>query len=161
MKQKISIIILANLLALMPLTLKAQWKGFSFGPYMEAAWVKGDFATMNKNGVGAGLAADLKIGGKTNLMGSVGYLRFGRKSESGSTALSAVPIRIGLKYRLPVIYLKLESGSAKMNEDRGTAVILSPGIGFRILGLDVQGSYETWLADEGRSFASLKIAYHF
>ena len=161
MKQKLSFFILANLLALIPLTMNAQWKGFSFGPYVEAAWVKGDFATTNNNGIGAGLAADLKIGGKTNLMGSIGYLRFGRKSETGSTVLTAVPIRLGLKYKLPVVYLKLESGSAKMNDDRGTALIISPGIGFRILGLDVQGSYETWLADEGRSFAALKIAYHF
>ncbi|MGZ8544965.1 MAG: outer membrane beta-barrel protein [Flavisolibacter sp.] len=161
MKQKLSFFILLSFVALMPLTLSAQLKGFSFGPYFEAAWVKGDFALNNNNGIGVGVAADLKIGGKTNLMGSLGYLRFGRKSENGSSVLTAIPLRVGLKYRLPLVYLKLESGSAKMNGAHGTALIISPGIGFRILGLDVQGSYETWLAEEGRSFAALKIAYHF
>lgn len=140
----------------------AQLKKFSIGPYIEAAWPKGDFLSTNINGIGVGLAGDIKLGPKLNIMGSAGYLRFGRRTgESTSEVITAIPVRVGLKYKLPLVYLKMESGTARMRQQETSALILSPGVGIRILGLDVQGSYESWLADEGRSFASLKIAYHF
>jgi hypothetical protein len=162
MKQKLVGLVLFCILSVFGFQASAQLKGFSIGPYFEAAWPKGDFAATNANGIGAGIAADIKLGSKINLMGAAGYLRFGRKAGSENPkALGAVPLRVGLKYKLPIVYLKMESGTAKFSNDNGSALILSPGIGIRILGLDVQGSYETWLEDEGRSFASLKISYHF
>lgn len=140
----------------------AQLKKFSIGPYLEGAWPKGDFLQTNGNGIGAGIAGDIKLGTKLNLMGSAGYLRFGRRTgEAASEVISAVPIRAGLKYKLPLVYVKMETGTVAINRQKGSAWILSPGLGIRVLGLDLQGSYETWLADQARSFASLKIAYHF
>ena len=159
MKKKIISLVLVSLLFLA--STNAQLKGFSVGPYVEAAWPQGDLAATNGKGIGVGIAGDIKIGGKFNIMGSAGYLRFARNGESGSNAITAVPIRVGLKYRLPFLYIKMESGTAKMNDDHGTALILSPGIGIRLFGLDIQGSYESWLAEQGKTFAALKVAYHF
>ena len=159
MKGKLTTIILLIILLCTSESSIAQLKGFSIGPYFEAAWPKGDFLEKNRNGIGLGIAADIKLGAGINLTGSAGYLRFFGRSDG--KPLPAFPVRIGLKYKLPIIYLKMESGTARMGNDQGTALIRSPGIGVRIFGLDVQGSYESWLADEGRSFAALKIAYHF
>ena len=140
----------------------AQLKGFSLGPYFEAAWPKGDFEQTNKNGVGVGVSADIRLPGKLSATGSIGYMRFGRKGGmENATTVSAIPIRAGLKYRLPILYFKLESGAARYRNDGGNALILSPGIGVRLLGLDIQGNFESWLGDEGRSFMALRLAYHF
>lgn len=150
------------ILLLQGLSSAAQLKGFSIGPYLEFANPRGDFAATNRNGLGAGLSADIKLPGKLSATGSFGYLRFSRASGNGeASAVSAFPVRAGLKYRLPIVYLKLESGAARYSKDAGSALILSPGIGIRVLGLDVQGNFETWLGDEGRSFLALKLAYHF
>ncbi len=140
----------------------AQLKGFSLGPYIEAAWPHGDLAEGHTNGIGAGLGADIKIGGHISAMGSYGILHFGtRNSEINNRTINAMPLRLGLKYRLPFLYFKLESGQATFTKNYSPAVIISPGVGLRLLGLDIQGSYETWLRSEGWSFASLKVAYHF
>lgn len=141
----------------------AQLKGFSIGPYVEAAWPRGDFAQSNRNGIGAGLAADIKLGNHLAAMGSYGILHFGaqRGSDFSGQTINARPLRLGLKYKLPLLYFKMESGSAKLGSGMGNAVILSPGVGIRLLGLDLQGSYESWLGDQHMSFASLKLAYHF
>ena len=142
----------------------SQLKGFSFGPYLEFGSPKGEFAKHNGNGLGAGLGADFKLAKKLSVMGSIGYMRFGREGgllDSKNSVVSAVPVRGGVRYKLPLIYVKLETGVAKFNNDLPNALILSPGIGIRVLGLDIRGSYETWLGDEGRSFAALRLAYHF
>ena len=162
MKQKI--LLLTLLLTGFAFTSKAQLKGFSVGPYFEAAWPKGDMADVNKNGLGIGVAADVKLGGKLAATGSVGFIRFGKRSVNSNLAsqvISATPIRAGLKYKLPILYLKLESGIARFSNGNESPLILSPGIGVRLLGLDIQGSYETWLGEEGRSFTAIKIGYHF
>ena len=162
MKNKCITVILLLTFLLGARTGRAQLKGFSIGPYFEAAWPHGDLADAHSNGIGAGLGADVKLGGHISAMGSYGFLHFGRKTGvEGSSAVNALPLRLGLKYKLPFLYFKLESGTATLTRDQGSAVILSPGVGLRLLGLDVQGSYETWLREEGWSFASLKIAYHF
>jgi hypothetical protein len=140
----------------------AQLKGFSFGPYIESAWPKGDLANTNGKGIGAGISADIKVFGKISAMGSLGIIHFGRYGSGETTQpLNASPLRLGVKYRLPFIYLKMESGVVKFKNGEGSAPIISPGIGFRLLGLDIQGSYEAWLRSQGTSFSSLKIAYHF
>lgn len=162
MKKKF--IYLASVFSLIASTASAQLKGFSFGPYLEAAWPKGDFLQTNRNGLGLGLAADMKLGGKLAAMGSAGYMHFGNRSSNDNTVdetVNAVPVRVGIKYRLPLVYVKLESGVAKFSDGRENPLILSPGIGVRLLGLDVQASYETWLSKNGRSFAALRMGYHF
>ena len=145
----------------------AQLKGFSIGPYAERAWTQGNFGKLYNNGIGAGIGADIKLPGKLGLTGSIGVLRFTGKdfqkdgvSEKMAT-LTATPIRVGIKYRLPLVYLKLEGGSARMNDEKGGGMILSPGAGIRVLGLDVQVNYESWIRSNSYSFWGLKASYHF
>jgi len=141
----------------------AQLKGFSIGPYIETAKPRGSFEETNGRAFGAGISADVKIVRKLSAMGSVGFLHFGRNTarEFSTVAVNALPVRVGVKYKLPLVYLKFETGTARLKNNPGATPILSPGIGFRILGLDVQGSYETWVNHEAGSFTSLKVAYHF
>src|SRR5207253_357367 len=40
---------------------KAQLKGFSIGPYVEAALPVGDFGDFYKSGIGGGLGVDIKL----------------------------------------------------------------------------------------------------
>ena len=145
----------------------AQLKGFSVGPFAEIARPVGNFKGTHKNGYGAGLGADIRFG-KIGLTGSVGYMQFGGKSihiegeQVDYSALKAVPIRVGLKYRfIPAFYGKLESGVAKFTGGNESAFIISPGIGARILGLDVQAKYEIWKADQTYYFVGLKAGFNF
>lgn len=145
----------------------AQLKGFSIGAYMEAAKPTAGFSNTHGKGIGAGLNADIKLPAKLGLSGSVGFMHFNGKTiatEAGTTkmaSINAMPIRVGLKYRLPVFYAKLESGMAKFFDDSGSAFIISPGIGVRFLGVDIQGKFETWTKNETWSFWGLKVGYNF
>jgi hypothetical protein len=145
----------------------AQLKGFSVGPFVEAGWPTGNFQQSNKNGYGAGFGADIRLG-KIGLTGSVGYIHFGGKTiDKGEgmvkmPAINAMPIRAGIKYRLaPAIYAKLESGVAKFTNSSESALIISPGIGVRILGLELQAKYEVWKRNEAISFWGLKAGFNF
>ncbi len=146
----------------------AQLKGFSVGGYVESAFPVNSFEATHRIGLGAGVNADIKLPGKFGLTGSAGYMYFrGRTEDLGDTrikheSLTAVPLRLGLKYRLaPMVYLKMESGTARVNRGYGSGVILSPGIGVRVLGLDIQGKYERWLQDEKFSFWGIKAGLNF
>jgi hypothetical protein len=147
------------ILAVQPV--KAQLKGFSLGPYAEMAWPTGKFQETNKNGLGAGLSADIKLPGKLGLTGSAGYLRFAGKNDGDGKypTVAAFPIRAGLKYRVaPLLYLKMEAGNAQFtgSNNSGSAFILSPGIGIRVLGIDIQGKYETWFKNGNYSFWGIR-----
>jgi hypothetical protein len=145
----------------------SQLKGFSIGPFAEAGWPTGEFSQTNKNGYGVGLGADVRLG-KLGVTGSVGYMHFGGKDLKTSEgvvenrALKVVPVRIGLKYRLvPALYAKVETGVARMNGANESAAIFSPGLGVRILGLDIQGKYEIWKAQRTFSFWGIKAGLNF
>jgi hypothetical protein len=145
----------------------AQLKGFSVGPYAEIAWPTGDLKATNKNGIGAGLNADIRLG-KLGLTGSVGFIHFGGKTLAtgegpvNMPAINAVPILAGLKYRLiPLVYIKLEGGVASYTNGDGSAFILAPGIGLRILMLDVEAKYEVWKKEGTTGFWGLKLGYNF
>jgi len=149
------------------ITGSAQLKGFGFGPFVEAAWPTGNFKQLNKNGIGGGLGADIRLG-KAGLTGSIGYMHFGGKTiykENKSVemaSISAIPIRAGIKYRLvPALYAKLEGGMAKFTGTNESAFIFSPGIGIRILGLELQAKYEIWTKQETYSFLGLKAGFNF
>jgi hypothetical protein len=159
--------LIAAVFTIICLQSKAQLKGFSIGPYAEMAWPMGNLDETNKNGIGAGLNADIRIG-KLGLTGSVGYIHFAGKrigANEGAVdmpAINAVPIRAGIKYRfIPLLYAKLEGGVAKYTGGDGSAIIVSPGIGLRLLGLDVQAKYEVWMNDGNSSFWGLKVGYNF
>jgi len=146
---------------------RAQLKGFSIGPYIESARPTGHFEETHKNGLGIGLNADIRLG-KWGLTGSAGYMHFSGKTITNSEGtkhdpdINAIPIRAGLKYRLvPIIYVKLEGGVANYTNGNGSAVIVSPGIGLRVLGLDVQAKYEAWVDNGTNSFWGLKVGYNF
>ncbi len=159
--------ILTLILASVSMAASSQLKGFSIGPYVERAIPTGNFENLYNNGWGAGAGADIKLPGKLGLTGSVGIVRFGGKAiqhaqgQQKLSALTGIPIRVGLKYRLPLVYIKMETGSARLNDEKGNGFILSPGIGLRILGLDVQAKYETWIRNESYSFYGLKASYNF
>lgn len=145
----------------------AQIKGFGFGPFVEAAWPTGNFEKSNKNGFGAGVGADIRFG-KIGLTGSIGYMHFGGKTiytnnESvNNPSYDAIPIRAGFKYRLaPALYAKLEGGMAKLTGTNESAVIFSPGVGLRVLGLDLQAKYEVWKRQETYSFLGVKAGFNF
>src|SRR5882757_4621100 len=94
--------LIAAIFTMICLQSKAQLKGFSIGPYAEMAWPIGKLDETNKNGIGAGLNADIRLG-KIGLTGSVGYIHFAGKTivaNEGSVdmpAINAVPIRAGIK----------------------------------------------------------------
>ncbi|HKO82475.1 MAG TPA: hypothetical protein VJU78_18825 [Chitinophagaceae bacterium] len=163
---KVVLVILIMLLAGLPG--QSQLKGFSLGPFAEAGWPVGSFKETNKNGYGAGLGADIRLG-KIGLSGSVGYMHFGGKTifkeEEGLVdmpSVNAVPVRVGLKYRIsPALYAKMESGVAKFTGGNQSAVILSPGIGVRVLGFDFQAKYEVWKNEQTYSFWGLKAGINF
>lgn len=160
------------LLLLAGSTANAQLKRFSIGPYVEAGFPTGDFSDTHNTGWGAGLNADIKLLAGFTATGSVGYMRFGGQkftTDNGMTAeygsIQAIPVRVGLKYKLvSVLYAKLEAGSANFAGDdgpSGSAFIVSPGIGIRILMFDIQGKYEGWIRENGFGFFGLKASLNF
>ena len=159
--------LIAVILTIISLQSKAQLKGFSIGPYAEMGWPTGKLDETNKNGIGAGLNADIRLG-KIGLTGSVGYMHFAGKtvvvneSAVDMPDINAIPVRVGIKYRLiPVLYAKLEGGVAKSTNGNNSPFIISPGIGLRLLGFDVQAKYETWMNDGNSSFWGLKVGFNF
>jgi hypothetical protein len=148
-------------------SLSAQMKGFSIGAFVEGGKPTGEFANTHDKGIGAGATADIKLPGNLGLTGSVGYMRFGGKiiqKEDGTEkmpTITAMPIRAGLKYRFPLIYTKLEGGVANFSNEEKTAIIVSPGIGFRLMGLDIQVKHETWVNDKAKGFWGVRAGYNF
>ena len=151
-------------------TASAQLKRFSIGPYVEAGFPTGDLSETHKTGIGAGLTAGIKLLAGFTATGSVGYMHFGGKTfetdegvEAEYSNLSAIPVRVGLKYKLvSVLYAKLEAGSANFTGDNdGAAFILSPGIGVRLLMFDIQGKYEAWFKDGTSGFLGLRASLNF
>jgi hypothetical protein len=165
MKIKIGLTLLAIVIACMQSN--AQLKIFGIGPYAELATPVGDMKETNKGGIGAGLAIDIRLS-KIALIGSAGFLHFGGRDADNeghlvsTPAINAIPIRVGLKYYMAhLFYLKLESGTANYLGGDKTAVIFSPGIGIRLLGLDVQAKYESWIKNGSNNFWGLKAGYSF
>lgn len=143
----------------------AQLKGFSIGPYAEVIWPVGAAEQTNTTGVGGGLNADIRVR-KFGLTASAGFIHFGGRTMTngeGNTknpAINAIPVRAGIKYRLvPALYLKLEGGVAHFTDNKNSAIIISPGIGIRLLGLDLQAKYETWIR-KGSGWG-VRVAYNF
>ncbi|MCW3073119.1 MAG: hypothetical protein JWP69_188 [Flaviaesturariibacter sp.] len=160
--KKISILFLIATFFLGIMPAQAQLKGFSIGPYVEGALPVGDFGDAYKSGIGAGLGADVKIPfTKLGVTASVGYMHFEGK-DGNPIKFNAIPIRAGLKYRFSLVYAKLEAGVANITDDGGSAFIISPGLGVRILGLDIQAKYESWSKDKvSNGFVGLKASYNF
>lgn len=162
--KKMSKVFLTTILFLcVSIVAQAQLKGFSVGGFLEVGRPTAGFEETHRNGVGVGARADINLPAKLGLMGSFGFMHFpGQKVGTNKyDAINAFPLRVGLKYRFPLLYAKLESGVAKISNGGGSAVILSPGIGIRFLGLDVQGNFEAWAKDETWSFWGLRIGYNF
>jgi hypothetical protein len=139
---------------------QAQLKGFGIGPYVETGVPVGDLSDTHNSGWGAGLAAIINLPVKLAVTGSVGYMQFNGKSSIPN--LKAVPVRVGLMFRgLPVIYFKVEAGAANYTGGGGSAFLVAPGIGVRLLKFDIQGKYEAWIKSGTNSFFGLKAGYYF
>ncbi|RYY55397.1 MAG: hypothetical protein EOO09_10570 [Chitinophagaceae bacterium] len=156
------------LLVLPAVKANAQLKGFGFGPYAERVWTTGNSTDLYKNGFGGGFSADIKLPAKLGLTGSAGFLHLGGRTvntENGpvrNKAINAFPLRAGLKFRpLPLLYFKMEGGSVNSNGGGGPAFLLSPGIGVRVLGIDLQGKYERWYDEAGTRFWALRAGINF
>lgn len=157
-------------------TANAQLKGFSIGPYAEIGTPVGDFKETHNSGFGGGLNADIKLIAGFGVTGSAGFMYFSGKDYTVTTSLGsttieaesikALPVRVGLKYKFgfPLLYVKAEGGTATFvggDAYEGTAGIFAPGIGIRVLGLDVEAKYEMWFKEGTSSFLGLKASYHF
>ncbi|SFD78348.1 hypothetical protein SAMN05518672_103201 [Chitinophaga sp. CF118] len=156
---------------------QAQLKRFSIGPYVEAGVPTGDLSDTHNTGFGAGLNADIKLIAGFGVTGSVGYMRFpgkdvvttdpilGTTMTTSYSALQAIPVRVGVKYKFPfpLLYLKVEGGVAKSvgSGENEAPIIFAPGIGIRFLGLDVEAKYEGWYKDGTAGFFGLKAGYNF
>jgi hypothetical protein len=59
--------------------------------------------------------------------------------------------------------VKVEGGTVQYTGKNysGIGGLVAPGIGIRILGLDVEAKYEAWFKDGTRSFFGLKAGYNF
>lgn len=145
---------------------QAQLKRFSIGPYVEAGFPTGDFSNSHKPGFGVGLGADVKLVAGLTAVGSVGFMYFKGKTDNNINYASAkvIPVRLGLRYTLvSILYVKAEGGTVNFTGDynNGTGALFAPGIGIRLLGLDVEGKYEAWFKDGTHGFWGLKAGYNF
>lgn len=166
----LSFVSLLMLLCLINPSAQAQLKRFSIGPFMEVGFPTGDFSDTHNTGYGIGLGADIKLIAGLTAVGSVSYFHFPGKtivSPAGTydvNSANVVPIRLGLRYNLiSILYVKLEGGTANFAGDynNGVGALVAPGIGIRILGLDVEAKYEAWFRDNTHGFFGLKAGYNF
>ncbi|MBO9732726.1 MAG: hypothetical protein J7623_29045 [Chitinophaga sp.] len=149
---------------------QAQLKRFSIGPFVEAGFPTGDFSNTHNTGYGIGLGADVKLVAGLTAVGSVSYFHFGGKSGTTNGVgydykdLNTVPIRLGLRYKLiSLLYVKVEGGTVQYTGKNynGVGGLVAPGLGIRLLGLDVEAKYEAWFKDGTRGFFGLKAGYNF
>jgi len=149
---------------------QAQLKRFSIGPFVEAGFPVGDFSDTHNTGYGIGLGADVKLVAGLTAVGSVSYFHFGGKSyTTGANTYNyadynVIPIRLGLRYKLiSILYVKVEGGTVQYTGGNynGIGGLVAPGVGIRLLGLDVEAKYEAWFKDGTRSFFGLKAGYNF
>lgn len=146
------------------LSAKAQVKPLSFGVYGEGLSRADNTKEQVNNGFGGGLDFEFKLPVRLAITGSAGYVHFGEKTLSATTKIPEINIaavRAGIKYRLNLLYAKMEAGTAIPFEQGNTRVILSPGLGIRLSAIDLQGKYEIWLDETNSCFYGIKIGIHF
>lgn len=160
--KRINSLAILLVLALAYAPCQAQLKGFGIGPYLESGVPVGSFSDVYNTGWGAGVGAIINLPAKLAVTGSVGYMQF--SGESNIPDLKAIPVRVGLVFRwLPIIYLKAEAGAANYTGDGadGSAFILAPGLGVKLLKFDFQAKYEAWIKNGTNGFFGLKAGYYF
>ena len=72
----------------------------------------------------------------------------------GSNLLPPVGLTLGL------LAARL-AGAPALSDPTGAAFLVAPGVGIRVLGLDVAAKYEAWFRDGTRGFFGLKAGYNF
>ncbi len=156
--KKIYFFLAVSLLALST-SASAQLKPFSIGLYGEVGMPTGDFGKGFNTGFGGGLTADFNLPVGFGITGSAGYMHFPGKISG--TKLSAIPIRAGIKYKVAMVYFKVEGGVASISNGGGSPFIVSPGIGVKLLKFDVQAKYEVWAQNNSLAFWGGRVAFHF
>jgi hypothetical protein len=142
-------------------------KAVSVGPYAEMAYPTGKMADMRNNGFGFGVAADIRLPIPVGLTGSAGFMSFGGKDipdmpSARYETLQGFPLRIGVKWSRGPIYTVLETGSVSVSKGgSGTTALFAPGIGLRILKIDVRAKYETWFRSGEAQFFSVMGSLRF
>jgi hypothetical protein len=146
------------------LAANAQVKPFSFGIYGEAIFRADNSKEKVNNGFGGGLDFQFRLPVKLSAIGSAGLLHFDEKRLSPTVTvpeLNIATLRAGVKYRINLLYLKMESGAAMPLKNGETTAILSPGMGIRFSAFDLQGKYEIWLDDVNQEFYGIKLGIFF
>ncbi len=168
MKNTMKPVIFFLVLASSMITASAQLKGFSLGPYVETAWPAGTDDARLKQGLGAGFTADIKLPAGLGITGSAGYMHFPGRDEVTQEGVlqhpgvNVFPLRAGLKFRpLPLIYFKMEAGTARLTSGDQSGLLLSPGIGVRLAGIDLQAKYETWYLADRLGFWGIRAGINF
>jgi hypothetical protein len=143
---------------------KAQIKPFSFGFYGEAMFRTAALKERTNNGFGGGLDFQFRLPVKLVAIGSAGFIHFDEKkltTATGSPELNIVTLRAGVKYRINLLYIKVESGATLPLKNEESATILSPGLGIKFSSFDLQAKYEIWLDEVNQEFYGIKLGIFF
>jgi hypothetical protein len=143
----------------------AQVKPFSFGIYGEAMFKTPAYKENSNFGYGGGLNLQFNLPVKLSVIGSAGLLHFDGIKETAplvsTPELNIAILRAGIKYRINLLYLKMESGAAMPLKNGQAAAILSPGLGIRFSSIDIQVKYERWLDDVNQDLYGIKLGIFF
>jgi hypothetical protein len=145
----------------------AALKAISIGPYAEAGYPTGKMADIRNTGFGIGLAADIRLPLlPVSLSASAGYMGFAGKAIPGQPghyeSLQGFPLRAAVRWSKGPFYIVLESGSVSLIKGgNGTSALLAPGIGVRILKIDIRGKYETWFRSGEAQFFAVQGSFKF
>ena len=151
-------------LLLIAVSLNAQIKPFAFGVYGEALMRTEALKDRTNNGFGGGLDFQFRLPVKISVTGSAGLLHFAEKDLTSTTKVpeeNMAIVRAGAKYRINLLYIKMESGAAIPLENGKTLAILSPGLGVKFSAIDIQAKYEVWLDEVNREFYGIKLGIFF
>jgi hypothetical protein len=142
---------------------------FSVGA--ELALPQGDFGDGFGTGFGASVRYESPINDNISWMGTIGYIAFGEKDNSGVT-LSQIPIMAGAKYYFTESFggfyagaeLGLSMGKVKFDggDDSSTDFGFAPQVGYHLGVIDISARYliVSYDGDDANS-VGLRVAYVF
>lgn len=139
---------------------------------LEVALPMGDFGDAFGTGIGATVRYEGGINDNLNWMGTIGYIAFAEKDDSGVTA-SAIPLQAGLKYYftesfggfyagaelgLHFMKAKFDSDLYDIDSESETEFGFAPQIGYQVGNVDIGARYQI-VSDA--DYFGIRIAYVF